>query len=205
MRKLINRSALSLNQYLIHSSKGFFANKVKYSGQHDSKEFQVALHNREDKPISFWRDIPLKEDGMKPHEFNICIEIPRNRLAKFEVYKELPNHPIKQDTRKNKFNPAVTELRYYAQFPYFNYGYFPQTWENSLKQTKEGYKVEHYYKERGAQSPASSQRGPGGGVVIRMARRAAQSNTFNGADGRISHRVQPPSEIQYIRFLKKNN
>jgi hypothetical protein len=32
-----------------------------------------------------------------------------------------------QDTKKNVFSKEL-ELRYYAQFPLFNYGFIPQTW-----------------------------------------------------------------------------
>lgn len=62
----------------------------------------------------------------------MVIEIPKNSLAKMEMCKIEKNHPILQDVRKNKYDKKLTELRYYAQFPLFNYGYLPQTWENSL-------------------------------------------------------------------------
>jgi inorganic pyrophosphatase len=32
-----------------------------------------------------------------------------------------------QDTRKNVFTNEL-ELRFYSQFPLFNYGFIPQTW-----------------------------------------------------------------------------
>jgi inorganic pyrophosphatase len=37
-----------------------------------------------------------------------------------------------QDTRNNLFDKKL-ELRYYAQFPLFNYGFIPQTWEQNIR------------------------------------------------------------------------
>jgi len=43
------------------------------------------------------------------------IEISSHQLAKMEVKKTSnKHHPIMQDTRKNKFNNQLKELRYYA-------------------------------------------------------------------------------------------
>jgi inorganic pyrophosphatase len=81
---------------------------------------------------------------VRSNDFNSVytyIEIPRSRLAKFELSKKDAFHPIMQDTRKNKFDKSRTELRYYAQFPLFNYGLLPQTWENDIEKTSEGYLV----------------------------------------------------------------
>ncbi len=43
--------------------------------------------------------------------------------------KEIEGNPIVQDTRKSRYT-GQKELRFYAMFPYFNYGFFPQTWES---------------------------------------------------------------------------
>ncbi|KRX01993.1 Inorganic pyrophosphatase [Pseudocohnilembus persalinus] len=102
-------------------------------------EKKIYLYNDKNQRISFWNDVPLKENDFKDDEYNICIEIPRFKISKMEVCKNEESHPIVQDTRQNKFTNEM-ELRYYAQFPYFNYGYLPQTWENSFIQTKEGFK-----------------------------------------------------------------
>jgi hypothetical protein len=84
--------------------------------------------------LSYWNDVPLYNgaDPLKATTLLAGIEIPRFTLAKMEVCKTEPFHPIKQDVRKNKADKSKVELRYYAQFPLFNYGYLPQTWENSL-------------------------------------------------------------------------
>lgn len=42
-----------------------------------------------------------------------------------------------QDTRKNIFSKQL-ELRFYNQFPLFNYGFIPQTWEQSIEKDSLG-------------------------------------------------------------------
>ena len=42
-----------------------------------------------------------------------------------------------QDTKNNIFTNEL-ELRYYAQFPLFNYGFIPQTWEQNIKPDSQG-------------------------------------------------------------------
>lgn len=74
------------------------------------------------KPISSWHDIPLwidEIDGIA----NMIVEIPRQTQAKLEISKNNPLNPICQDVKNGK-------LRYVALKYPFNYGAFPQTWEN---------------------------------------------------------------------------
>jgi len=47
-------------------------------------------------------------------------------------------NPIKQDLKKSWFS-GEKELRYYAKFPYFNYGFIPWTWEDSSIKNFKGY------------------------------------------------------------------
>lgn len=95
---------------------------------------RVFLRNSSKKPISFWNDLNLQLNSSKNSQvFTSVIEIPFDNLAKMELCKEEAHHPLKQDTRKSKYSENERELRYYARFPLFNYGFFPQTWENSLK------------------------------------------------------------------------
>jgi inorganic pyrophosphatase len=47
-----------------------------------------------------------------------------------------------QDTKKNLFTKKE-ELRFYAQFPLFNYGYIPQTWEQNITKNALGLYVKH--------------------------------------------------------------
>jgi inorganic pyrophosphatase len=75
-----------------------------------------------DKPISPFHDIPLWVDKSKGIA-NMVLEIPKGTQPKLEISKEDFLNPIKQDVKNGK-------LRYVAiKYP-FNYGAFPQTWEN---------------------------------------------------------------------------
>jgi len=114
--------------------------KAFYSTLDTGKAFErrIYLLDENKQKISFWNDVPLRINGeTDPTIFNAGIEIPRYSLGKFEVRKTEPFHPIVQDIRKNKINRDKTELRYYAQYGFFNYGFFPQTWENSLIRHKD--------------------------------------------------------------------
>lgn len=66
------------------------------------------------------------------------VEIPNYLSAKTELIKEIPFHPIMQDTRKNKI-VNKTELRHYAlPLPLINYGFIPMTWEQNIKPDENG-------------------------------------------------------------------
>lgn len=87
--------------------------------------------------ISPFHDIKLLTHSNR-FIFPAIIEISRHSIAKFEVSRDEPYNPIKQDTRKSKLT-GESELRYYARFPLFNYGMLPQTWENPfIKDSKFG-------------------------------------------------------------------
>jgi len=70
--------------------------------------------------ISPFHDIPLH---LEENVFNMVVEIPRGETAKMEISKSDPLNPIKQDIKKGK-------LRHVNWAYPFNYGAFPQTWEN---------------------------------------------------------------------------
>ncbi|KAJ2955687.1 hypothetical protein NQZ79_g8347 [Umbelopsis isabellina] len=77
--------------------------------------------------ISTFHDIPLFANAEKTI-FNMIVENPRWANAKLEISREETLNPIKQDIKKGK-------LRFVRNcFPYkgyiWNYGAFPQTWEN---------------------------------------------------------------------------
>jgi len=57
------------------------------------------------------------------HIANFVVEIPKGTQPKLEISKSDYLNPIKQDTKNGK-------LRYVAYKYPFNYGAFPQTWEN---------------------------------------------------------------------------
>lgn len=81
-------------------------------------EYRVKFANN-DKPISPWHDIPLKDGEL----FNFINEIPKYTKAKMEVSTKEEFNPIAQDIKKGK-------LRDYHGPIFWNYGCLPQTWED---------------------------------------------------------------------------
>lgn len=74
--------------------------------------------------ISPFHDIPFRNG-----EYVNCVnEIPRFEHAKFEICKEEPFNPIKQDIKKGKMR-FVDNIFPFCGYP-FNYGAIPQTWED---------------------------------------------------------------------------
>ncbi|KAM0755048.1 inorganic pyrophosphatase [Meredithblackwellia eburnea MCA 4105] len=77
--------------------------------------------------VSPFHDIPLFANEART-VLNMVVEIPRWSNAKLEISKDQPFNPILQDTKKGK-------LRFVRNcFPHkgyiWNYGAFPQTWED---------------------------------------------------------------------------
>jgi len=100
--------------------------KAEEKGEANTESYQVFIKD-DDGPISPFHDIPLVANG-DSNTFHVVIEVPRWTNAKMEIDTKSPLHPIIQDKKKGK-------LRYVANsFPHhgyiWNYGYFPQTWEN---------------------------------------------------------------------------
>ena len=116
-----------------------YIRRVFYSTSDLGKGFdrKIYLLNQKGEKISFWNDVPLRDPTQKPDIFNAVIEIPRYTIAKLELARAEPFHPLMHDRRQNLFNPKITELRSYAQYGFFNYGFIPQTWENMLIPNKE--------------------------------------------------------------------
>jgi len=98
-----------------------FGYETKQVGEFPSLEYRL-FFSKSGVPVSPFHDVPLwvdKEKGIA----NMLIEIPRGTQPKLEINKEEPFNPIKQDVKNGK-------LRIVAfKYP-FNYGAFPQTWEN---------------------------------------------------------------------------
>ena len=92
---------------------------------------RVYLLNQEGNKFSPWHHIDLFSHSHKCI-VPAVIEISRHNIAKYEMSLTEPFNPLKQDTRKNP-RTGEKELRYYARFPLFNYGFLPQTWENSFE------------------------------------------------------------------------
>lgn len=88
-------------------------------GEFGTLEFRNFLTVDGKDGVSFWHDIPLRAEGKT---YNVVIEIPRQTKAKMEMSTTEPYSPIKQDVKKGK-------LRDYNMPIEWNYGAFPQTWE----------------------------------------------------------------------------
>lgn len=76
-------------------------------------------------PISPWHDIPLAPAGGDLGQaLTFCCEIPKWTRRKYEVATKEVNNPIKQDEKKG----VLREYKWGDML--FNYGFFPQTWED---------------------------------------------------------------------------
>mmetsp|Transcript_28643 Transcript_28643/g.42909 ORF Transcript_28643/g.42909 Transcript_28643/m.42909 type:complete len:469 (-) Transcript_28643:139-1545(-) len=83
---------------------------------------------------SFWHDIPMRPSGEGDEIINLIVEIPMYVTAKMEVQKAVAGNPISQDTNKDG------SPRYYKYgTPFFNYGLIPQTWEDPMMKSPQGY------------------------------------------------------------------
>jgi len=94
---------------------------TKQIGQPDTLEYRLFFNNG-GSPLAPFHDIPLWVDKQKGIA-NFVLEIPKGTQPKLEINKDEFLNPIKQDVKNGK-------LRIVAfKYP-FNYGAFPQTWEN---------------------------------------------------------------------------
>ncbi|KAH1122813.1 hypothetical protein J1N35_005973 [Gossypium stocksii] len=94
--------------------------RIKREGQPETLNYRVFFEDASGKKISPWHDVPLHlGNGV----FNFVVEIPKESSAKMEVATVELYTPIKQDTKKGN-------LRYYPYNINWNYGLFPQTWED---------------------------------------------------------------------------
>ncbi|THG08015.1 hypothetical protein TEA_029383 [Camellia sinensis var. sinensis] len=93
---------------------------IQEEGQFETLDYRVFFLDNSGKKVSPWHDIPLH---LGDDVFNFIVEIPKETSAKMEVATGESYTPIKQDTKKGK-------LRYYPYNINWNYGLFPQTWED---------------------------------------------------------------------------
>lgn len=91
-------------------------------GDEGTLEYRMYFKNAAGEPVSPFHDIPLWADEANGVA-NMVIEIPKGTQPKMEISKDDYFNPIKQDTKDGK-------LRFVALKYPFNYGAFPQTWEN---------------------------------------------------------------------------
>lgn len=73
-------------------------------------------------PISPWHQISLKAEGNQDL-YNMIVEIPKFTTAKMEINTKMQHNPIVQDVKNGL-------PRSYHGPIYWNYGAFPQTWED---------------------------------------------------------------------------
>jgi len=90
-------------------------------GEEGTASYRLRFKDASGAVISPWHDVPLftKEEGV----LNCLIEIPKNTKPKMEVAIKEEKNPIAQDMKKGK-------LRDYHGPIFWNYGMFPQTWED---------------------------------------------------------------------------
>uniref|UniRef100_J3LHG3 inorganic diphosphatase n=1 Tax=Oryza brachyantha TaxID=4533 RepID=J3LHG3_ORYBR len=94
--------------------------RPKEQGLPETLDYRVFLVDGGGRKVSPWHDVPLRAgDGV----FHFVVEIPKESSAKMEVATDESFTPIKQDTKKGN-------LRYYPYNINWNYGLFPQTWED---------------------------------------------------------------------------
>jgi len=91
-------------------------------GQPETLEYKLYFFDKDGTPVSPFHDIPLWANHEKKIA-NMVVEIPKGTQPKLEISKGEYMNAIKQDVKNGK-------LRYVAWKYPFNYGAFPQTWEN---------------------------------------------------------------------------
>merc|ERR1719421_2853450 len=96
------------------------AYKTTVDGEAGTASYRLKFSDESGKAISPWHDISLSAgDGV----FNAVFEIPKMTKPKMEVATKEEGNPIAQDEKKGK-------LRDYHGPIFWNYGMFPQTWED---------------------------------------------------------------------------
>ncbi len=91
------------------------------------RDFRIKL-SKDGKPVSLWHDVPLHPNQEDPQHSKVhfCCEIPKWTKKKFELATSEEGNPIKQDEK----NGVLREFKTGAAGLAFNYGFFPQTWED---------------------------------------------------------------------------
>lgn len=116
-----------------------FLRRVFYSTQEAGrgKDRQIFLLDTSKNKISFWNDVPFKNENTGKDIFNGVIEISKNLTAKLEMAKNEKYHPLKFNEKTKKVRVAIGKHFYHLKQGFFNYGFIPQTWESPLLPNKE--------------------------------------------------------------------
>ena len=94
---------------------------LSIEGKFGEKGYRAYFRDEKDAQlISPWHDIPLRVGK----NFNFISEISKYTREKMEVNTKMPHNPISQDILSSG------EVRSYHGPIFWNYGCFPQTWEN---------------------------------------------------------------------------
>ncbi|XP_041362314.1 inorganic pyrophosphatase-like [Gigantopelta aegis] len=103
-------------------------------GCRNTLEYRAFFSGPNGKMLSPFHDIPLFANAEKT-EYNMVVEIPRWSNAKMEINKEEALNPIKQDVKKGKLRFVKNIFPHHGYI--WNYGAFPQTWEDPNKTYEE--------------------------------------------------------------------
>jgi inorganic pyrophosphatase len=103
--------------------------ELEADGMEDTLEYRLqAVDASGSKKISLWHDVSLihldQETREETQYLNFVCEIPKFTRKKYEIATDEPGNPIKQDEKKG----TLREFKKGDIF--FNYGCFPQTWED---------------------------------------------------------------------------
>ena len=104
-------------------------------GTYGRTDYKLYFKNDKGEKVSPWHDIPLYSiDSTNNRSFNFIVEISKGMAHKMEVNKEEQYNPIMQDTTHN----GTRGRDYLYGVPFFNYGLFPQTWEDPSVKDESG-------------------------------------------------------------------
>lgn len=95
---------------------------LKEDGEKNTKSYKIFFLNKKKEFISPWHNIPLKNKDSD--YFNMICEVPKWTRKKMEINCKLRNNPVMQDIKNDK----LREYKWGDML--FNYGAFPQTWED---------------------------------------------------------------------------
>lgn len=95
--------------------------KTEVRGAEGTEDFRRFFLDGDGKEISPWHDLSAFTDAKG--EYWMVTEIPKMTKPKMEASTKEPQTPIAQDVKKGK-------LRDYHGPIFWNYGFFPQTWED---------------------------------------------------------------------------
>ncbi|TWU74471.1 Inorganic pyrophosphatase [Metarhizium rileyi] len=108
------------------SHKVYIEQQVHQKVVNEGREERVRLSS---KLVSPFHDVPLYADKEKGI-LNMIVEIPRWTNAKLEISKNQELNPIVQDKEKDTGNPRFVRNCFPHKGYLWNYGAFPQTWED---------------------------------------------------------------------------